>query len=486
MKTNDYLLITAVAGYSYLFYGQNAGINFLLFTTLFAILLAIRNKQLLRYLNWWWAAAISITGGVGVLLTSSALAIMANCFGLLLLAGISFNTQTSFIFSFLFSLYSIASSGVWVIIDAVNRLNKNEAAGNKEKNYKPLALTVVLLLVILFFAIYKESNPLFAENTKWINLDFISFNWIVFTTAGFFLVYALFYHKYIPPLEKWENRLSLNNRESQEAVKKLELEYFSAAWLFGLLNVMLIILNSGDITSIWFNAALPKGVTHSDFVHNGVGMIIISIIIATSFIIYVYRHTVVNAKYTTVLKYLIIGWIVQNIVMLLSTSIRNHIYIHDYNFTYRRIGVYAWLILAAIGLVITLIKIIGNKSNWFLIRTNFAFWFTFLAAGSLINWDIVITRYNLSNKPLKDVDFHYLFSLSDSNIPELLQVARRKDFLRFHNQLKNYTNNRFYYYDDTYISLLYRKVYHYAYDYKTDWQSWDLRDERINEALKGN
>jgi hypothetical protein len=487
MKTNDYLLVTATVGYSYLFYHQNAGINFLVFTLLFTCILLIRKKELLLNLKWWWAFAISLTGSLGVVITSSALAIIANCLGLLLLSGIAFNSQTSLIFSFLFSIYSVASSMIWIVIDSVNRLNKSQSGdgeSKKEKNYKPLALLLVLFMVLLFFAVYKEANPLFAENTKWINLDFISFSWIIFTIGGFFLVYALFYHRSIPLLENWENTLPLNHPITGEKnAKRVEAERFSGMWLFVFLNVMLVILNVGDITSIWFNAALPKGISHSDFVHNGVGMIIMSILIATALIMFLYRANPGQVKYSGVLKWMIYAWILQNLVMLFSTAIRNQIYIHDYNFTYKRIGVYAWLILAGIGLVLTFIKILDDRTNWFLVRANFAIWFTFISAGSLINWDLVITNYNISNKPLKDVDFHYLFSLSDANIPQLLEVTKHKDFASIKDSLRNYRDDRSYYYDETYMNLLHRKIYHYAYGYCSDWQSWDFRDTAINNAL---
>ncbi len=474
-------------GYSYLFYQQTAGINYLVFNLLFVLLLLIRNRDLLLKRKWAWALGLCLTSSIGILLTSSSLSIIANCVSLLLLSALSFSIKTSSVFSFIFSIYSLLSSTVWVVIDLVARVAAAKGTmehSAKNKSYKAIAILAVFVLCLMFFGLYKNANPLFAENTKWINLDFISFSWMVFTLGGFFLVYALFYHKTIDSIEVWENGLSRSNSEfKSEKLKQTETERFGGMLLFIFLNLMLVVLNVGDITTIWFHAALPKGVTHTDFVHNGVGMIILSILIATALIMFLFRKKDEQGKHTKLIKILVYLWIFQNLIMLFSTTIRNQIYIHDFNFTYKRIGVYVWLFLAAVGLVITFIKVMNERSNWFLIKNNFAVWFTVLCLASLPNWDILITRYNLANKPLKDVDLYYLFSLSDSNIPELLAVTKDPDFARVKDKLKNYRGANVYYYDENYMSLLHQKIRHYMRYYNADWQSWDLVDQRNIKTL---
>jgi hypothetical protein len=486
MKTNDYHLITTTAAYSYLFFEQNAGINFLIFNVLLIISFLIKNKQLITQKKWLWAAGMLLISGIGIFVHSSDLSIIANCISLVLLSAFTFNTKTSAIFSFLFSVFSICTSFVFMIIDAVTRSqNRIDKEGNTRKGYKFIAISIVFILCILFFVMYKNANPLFAENTKWINLDFISFKWVTFTLGGFILVYAILYHKTIPVIENWENNLPLfNNKNDDNNTKRFETERFSGVTLFVFLNLMLLILNFGDITSIWFKSALPKGINHSDFVHNGVGMIILSILIATSLLMFLFRKDYNSIKNSKILKALILIWVIQNLVMLFSTVCRNEIYIESYNYTYRRIGVYVWLLLSAIGLIIVSIKIIKEKSNWYLVKSNFAVWFSVLVISSTVNWDILITKYNISNKPLKDVDFYYLFSLSDSNIPELIEVSKRRDFALINNNLKNYTNNYSdRYYTENYNTLLRNKITNYLHNHTNHWQSFDLRDARIINSL---
>lgn len=484
MKKNDYLLLTATGAYSFLFYQQNAGINFLLFTITLLVIISIGNTELLKNKKWLWSAALCLVSAVSVFINSSALSIIANVISLLLLSGISFSTSTSGLFSFLFSCYSVVSVPVYMIIDSVKRLQFRNDLSSDKKGYKVIATFLVLLLSILFLNMYKSSNPLFAENTKWINLDFISFNWICFTISGCLLMYAFLYHRVIAPVGTWENKLPLLNKqvsESEQSKKQFETERYAGLLLFVMLNLMLVILNCGDIQTLYFNGGLPKNITHSDFVHSGVGIIILSIIIATSLIMYLFRNefnTVKNNKALMIFVYL---WIAQNVLMLSSTAFRNQIYIHDFNFTYKRIGVYVWLTLAAFGLLIMLWKIYKKKSNWYLIRTNVAVWFTTLALCSLVSWDKLITNYNIQNKPIAQVDFYYLFSLSDANIPELMAVKKKSEFVFFNSKLKNYVSasscER--YYSETYTQLLNQKIYHYLSDYTNDWRSFDLREKQI-------
>lgn len=487
MKKNDYLLLTATGAYSFLFYQQNAGINFLLFTLVWLTVLIIKNTKLVSQKKWVWSAALCLLSAICVFLHSSALSIIANLMSLLLLSAVSFNVATSSLFSFAFSCYSVVSSVVYIIIDSISRSQPKQNEQSTKKGYKFFATVLVFFLSILFFSLYKNANPLFAENTKWMDFDFISLEWILFTIGGLLLVYGLFYHRTIKPVESWENNLSVSNKlavENESGIKQFEAERYAGLLLFILLNLMLVILNIGDIQTLYFNGGLPKNVTHSDFVHSGVGIIILSIVIATSLIMFLFRKEFENIKNNKALMVCVYLWIFQNVIMLSSTAFRNQIYIHDFNFTYKRIGVYVWLTLAVIGLCIMYYKIYKKQSNWYLIRTNVAVWFTVLVLSGLVNWDKLITNYNIQNKPLAQIDFYYLFSLSDANISELLAVTKKPEFNLINSNLKNYTGDRNdKYYTESYTTLLNKKINHYLSDYTNDWRSFDLRDKQITESI---
>ena len=170
-----------------------------------------------------------------------------------------------------------------------------------------------------------------------------------------------------------------------------------------------------SIQTLYFNGGLPKGVTHSDFVHSGVGVIILSIVIATSLIMFLFRKEFATVKNNKVLSAFVYLWILQNVVMLSSTAFRNQIYIHDFNFTYKRIGVYVWLVLAVLGLLIMFWKIYKKQSNWYLIRTNVAVWFTVLVPVSYTHLDVYKRQPLLYIKyQIKQLENNFPANLADN------------------------------------------------------------------------
>ncbi|MES2836050.1 MAG: DUF4153 domain-containing protein [Bacteroidota bacterium] len=479
MKKNDYLLLIATAAYSILFYKQNAGINFLLFNLIFIAVLAAKNQAVIKSKKWWWAATMCIISSVFVFVHSSILSVFANIVGLLLVSALTFNATTSSLFSLAFSGFSVAASVVFILFDWIKRFETKSEVKKSNSGYKIAGVILVFILSIMFFNMYKDSNPLFAENTKWINLDFISFKWIGFTILGFILLYGLFHHRTIPQIEEWENKLSITNSENlnSEKANRYEAERFAGVLLFLLLNAMLLILNFGDVFALYFGGGLPQGVSHSDFVHSGVSAIILSIIIAVGLMMFLYRNEFSTIKNNKILTLLLYVWIIQNVIMLSSTVVRNNLYIEEFNLTYRRIGVYIWLLLSAIGLVVTFLKILKKKSNWYLIKINFAACITVLTLSSCINWDKSITKFNLNNKPISEIDFNYLLSLSDTNIPELLEVYRSND-------LSAIGRNKYqsWYYSD-FNETLNRKITNYLAHRVDSWKSFDLRDREIYSSI---
>jgi hypothetical protein len=151
MKTNDYLLLSATGAYSFLFYQQNAGINFLIFNIVLLTILVIKNKKLLSYNKWIWSAVLCLVSAVCVFVHSSALSIIGNVLSLLLLSAVSFNVATSSLFSFVFSCYSVMSSVVYIIIDSIIRFQPKPNETENKKGYKTLATTYCIGVKYIVF-----------------------------------------------------------------------------------------------------------------------------------------------------------------------------------------------------------------------------------------------------------------------------------------------------------------------------------------------
>jgi hypothetical protein len=107
--------------------------------------------------------------------------------------------------------------------------------------------------------------------------------------------------------------------------------------------------------------------------------------------------------------------------MISTTVFKNVAYISNWGLTYKRIGVYTYLLLAGIGILFTFYKVITKQSIWFLIRTNSIAFLICFSILSTINWNKVITNYNLTTIELHKIDYDYLLSLGKDAYPGLIE-----------------------------------------------------------------
>lgn len=475
MKKQDWALVAATAAYSFLFYQQNSGLNFLLFSVTVTALLAWYNPSGMRDPAWATPAVLTLATGLFVFVHSSWLAIIANVLSLLSLAGASMNRQSSVAMNLLAAGGSVAASPAFLAEDIYNKTQQDNP-GEKKYLRSLLVYLVPLALAVLFFAIYRAANPLFAEFTKKINLDFITFRWIMFTLAGLLVCSGLVRSRRFAAIDLWEKRqqpaIDVSKNPGWNEKK-------AATILFVLLNLMLLFMNFLDVNYLYLGAGMPDGITHKQFVHKGVGNLILSIVMGISVILFFFRGHL-NSGENKLLKWLVYLWIIQNLMMVISTCVRNDIYIQEALITYKRIGVYFWTGMAAAGLLTTAWKIRHRLQAWFLIRSNSMIALVVLAAASAVDWDRFVTGYNLRRiGHLKDLDKRYLISLSESNFKELFELSYKEGF----------ENNIYYHYEFSKSygnadKLRERLGWYLESRRGTDWRSVSLRQQRVMDDLR--
>lgn len=157
--------------------------------------------------------------------------------------------------------------------------------------------------------------------------------------------------------------------------------------------------------------------------HERVNAVILSIIMAILVIMMYFKggfNFDVKAKS---LKLLAKIWIFLNAILIISAFVKNTEYIIDMGFTYKKIGVYAFLILSLIGLILTFIKIQKKKTNAYLFNSMIWAVYGTVLACSYINWGGIITLQNSKRSDFA-VNFH-LQSVSFSE-KQLLKYAEEK------------------------------------------------------------
>ena len=238
------------------------------------------------------------------------------------------------------------------------------------------------------------------------------------------------------------------------------------------MNVVLIIFLVSDLA---FVNQLRQGVgdDYSKYVHQGVGMLIFSIVIATSFILYFFRsHKFSALPNNNLLKRLALLWVVLNIIMLFTTSFKNLFYVIEYGLTLKRIGVFVYLTMAAAGLAIAFFKVFYGRTNAYMFRNLYWSFFLILTVNLCMDWSMITVRFNIHEnvKDHRNLDWGYLLTLNERVLPT---IARYEDQLRL-NALEKENLNR---------TLLHKQMR--LKNYNPDWREMSLAKQKAKSKILG-
>lgn len=415
MKRTDWIFLASLAAYSFLFWKEMPGLNFLIMNCILIAGLLLYDKTLLRNRSWLLAAGASLLTATCLFWHGYALCIFANVVSLLLTSSFVVNRENSWFGVLGFAILNTAGSCAFIIIRFVQRVsaaNSENADRQPRRGWKRVILVFCVLVVCtLFFAMYRGSSVLFASLTDKIDLSFISIGWCIFMIAGALLLFAFYSHYDFGPLAAWdrkhETQLQPAERNGKlDALMSPDSEYFTGMVLFGILNVMLLLVNVLDVAFLCGGSAfLPADVTYSEYVHQGINQLILSILFATLLILFWFRNYHTAGKQYSKLKWLAVLWVLQNIVMIAITIHRNHSYICVFGLTYKRIGVDAYLVLALTGLLIVLWKVLRQQSNAIVLHRFGWACFAVLIASTPVNWDKLIFRHNASLQRMPDMGY---------------------------------------------------------------------------------
>jgi len=430
MKKSDFLIYGSTLIFSYLFYLQGLGLNLAIFSIWLVLASFICNPEKLKNKNAWFVSVLTMIAAGSMAYYGNVLSIIACFFCVVLLFGMTLTAKTGVIVGILNGLFTLLMGTYNSIFGKVEeRIKAKQTPAYQEVNeqkrsYKWGLIAIPIGVVILFFTLYRSANPIFKNLTDKIDLSWISFAWISFTLIGYYLLYGGFQNQSIAKLTDFENRENWNIEESK--VKQIQWagkllaykdEFFTAKIMFILLNVLILIVNVGDLQFLTVSREIPEGMTFADFLHQGVGVLIFSVVISIALVLFVFRGQLNFESNQKSIKIWAYAWLAQNIIMLVSVAGKNAMYISAYGLTYKRIGVYVYVLLTAIGLILTINKIAKAQKNYGLVRsTSFAFMTVFILSTPF-DWDNMIIKCNQDMK--KEIDIYYLLSLSDRTIPAL-------------------------------------------------------------------
>lgn len=451
MKNGIFILAASVC-YTFLLYQQGIGVNVMLLNLVLLPSLFIYNKQYLKNKMSLLFASGALFSAVFAFVNGHLLTVIANICSLAFLS-ISINLKKQTILS---SLVHVSYSYFTSIVQIIKRAKAkylNESSENSNIRKKAVIYISSIVIFFLFILLYQSSNITFRHFIAQLNIQFLSFNLLFFYAISFILMYAFFRPRVLAILAIYEKHIPLNilpasfqsytflgNKIEEET------EFKTGIVMLGMLNGLLLLVNVLDLQFLFNANSLPLNITYAEFVHQGIFSLILSIVIAIAIIIWYFRGTQNFAKQKT-LKMLAYLWITQNALMLLSAAYKNNLYINEYSLTYKRIGVYVFLICTLAGLFFTAIKLINKQSNFYLLKNNSLFWYFILILSVPFGWDKTIAEFNITQAENKQKapDLDYLYSLSYQALPSILNYEfspkRQGNLEEFGKKFYKYRNN---------------------------------------------
>ncbi|WP_017494878.1 DUF4173 domain-containing protein [Flavobacterium sp. WG21] len=268
---------------------------------------------------------------------------------------------------------------------------------------KKLVAYVIIpfIFLVVFFTAYSFGSEHFSSLLTDYTLDLDIFEVLLIATVGFYISFS-FWNYWVPEVCYEKNKLLDNEFDNVIDIKNqqtfsfldLDFERKSGEITLILLNFMLLVFIITYNYEQFFEAVETSKL--SSATHERVNAVIFSIIMAVGVILFYFKGGFNFDKKAARLKKLAKVWIVLNGVLIVSTIIKNSEYVAFFGLTYKRLGVYAFLILSVIGLIFTFIKITKQKTNAYLFNQMVWYFYGTILLCSFVNWGNLITNYNVS------------------------------------------------------------------------------------------
>jgi Domain of unknown function (DUF4173) len=163
-----------------------------------------------------------------------------------------------------------------------------------------------------------------------------------------------------------------------------------------LFNALFALQSGLDLIYLWGGAPLPDGISHAEYAHRGAYPLIATALLAAGFVLIAMRPAG-PAEQSRLIRPLVLAWIGQNILLVISSIFRLDLYVAAFSLTLMRVAAFIWMGLVAAGLLLILIQIVLRKPNSWLISANATALALVLYGCCFINAPQVIAAYNVAH-----------------------------------------------------------------------------------------
>lgn len=441
------LFIIGVILYNIFFWEEQMGLNTLLFAifvigSLFYLNPESRHSTIARL-----TALGTFFTALMVVLLNAQFSKIIHVLSMITMVGFIHQRELRFLwYGLLLALLNMFSTPIKLLKKLKNIQFGQRTSMNRVGRFIKLAI-LPMFFVGLFFIFYAAANRDFASSSFsfFENIgDFFS-NWsfnletlrVIFFVGSVFIVGGMFWKMQF----QWLVDLQMGHKDDIVRERKprrfnyfskspiaLKNEYRSGLIMLIALNLLTLTVNITDIQTTWigFKKLNPYDI-YLD-VHFGAYILIFTILMAMAVLLYFFRRNLNFYSKNNALKTAALIWILQNMILAFSVALRNSKYIGHYGLTYKRIGVFIFLALVLYGLGTVIFKINEKKTAYYLFKNNAWSLYITLILLTSVNWDTMITNYNLKLETNGEPDYdyrHLVMDLSDKNLPILYKNIDR-------------------------------------------------------------
>jgi len=514
-SSNIILIITGAILFNLLFWEEKLAVNTLIFdifilTAIFRIYPTSLKNNTVKLLLMGHLVCIAMIIFHNTLLSKIAFSIT-----LLLLVGFSEYVHRSA----WYAGGSVLLNFVLFIAGFFEELQKRKQVTNSRLRISRIMrfLFFPVLLCFIFFIVYSFANTVFADLISKATLsireffkhffEVISIPRILFLLLGLYITGSLLLKSkfdYFSQRDKQHN----DNLERKRLPRYIRINkplYRFSMYMMGgfgkgilalksenaigiasmlLLNILLLLVNIIDIKYVWLNFQYSPDINVSNLVHEGTGLLIVSIIMAMLVVLFYFKGNLNFYQKNKWLKYGAYLWILQNAILVFSVFMRDYYYISQLGLAYKRIGVLFFLLMVLIGLITVAIKIYYKKTSYFLFRINAWAGLIILTLSTTVHWDEMMAKYNLAHQNSVTLDIPFLLSLSDKTLPMLheeIEMFKQQEELQKKPQDENDMNCK-----TCYVEILSkRETEFFERENKYSWLSWNYADQSVSNYFSG-
>lgn len=309
-----------------------------------------------------------------------------------------------------------------------NRFTKARARQGERVSLTAMVPVLVLPVLgsLLFLILFAMANPVISDFLNNIQIGGLEENDVVRAIFWGFMAIVIW-----STLRPWRSKVAFRRLADGTPGRIAGVSVASVILSLLMFNLLFALQNGLDLYYLWGDGALPAQFTFAEYAHRGAYPLVATALLAGLFII-ITTHPKSELAGNKAIRWLVILWIAQNLLLLASTVERTLLYVDAYSLTRLRIAALLWMGLVGVGLILVTWRMLAGRSLAWLVNGNVLAGFAMLAACTVVDVGAVAARWNVAHAEEVggrgvNLDLCYLNQLDGSALLALASLEQRKD-----------------------------------------------------------